>query len=156
MSHEFAADVAGWQYEEPYDVYSLTDADPAFFTDPANGYVALVADDGRLIGYRCFGEDGRVPGFDYDAAALDTGGGLRPSLTGQGLGRQAIATGLEYGRRAFAPPAFRVTIASFNVRAQRVITSLGFVRRAQFSATTNSRRYDVFVRELATPAGNRH
>lgn len=147
MTTGFATDIVTWRYEAPYDTYSLIGADPAFFTDPANGYVALVDDAGELIGYRCFGADGRVPGFDYDDSALDTGGGLRPALTGQGLGRTAIATGLAYGQGRFTPAAFRVTVASFNARAQRVIGSLGFVHHAQFDATTNGMPYDVFVRK---------
>lgn len=92
MTGEFAADLVTWRYDEPYGTYSLVGVDPAFFTDAANGYVALVDDAEQLIGYRCFGSEGRVPGFGYDNTALDTGGGLRPALTGQGLGRQAIAT----------------------------------------------------------------
>lgn len=146
MTNEFAADVVTWRYDEPYSTYSLIGAVPEFFTDPANGYVALVDNSGQLIGYRCFGQDGRVPGFEYDDSALDTGGGLRPSLTGQGLGRRAIATGLAYGQQFYAPAAFRVTVASFNSRAQRVVLALGFVRQSQFNATTNGIPYDVFVR----------
>ena len=146
MTDEFAADIATWRYDEPYATYSLTGADPAFFIDPSNGYVALVNDAEELIGYRCFGPDGRVPGYDYDGSALDTGGGLRPVLTGQGLGRQVIETGLAYGQKRFAPVAFRVTVASFNARAQRVITSLGFRHLARFNATTDGTQYDVFTR----------
>jgi ribosomal-protein-alanine N-acetyltransferase len=44
--------------------------------------------------------------------ALDTGGGLRPHLVGKGLGRRAIATGPAFASERFAPPAFRVTVAS--------------------------------------------
>src|SRR6185437_4301732 len=132
MTVPFAADIVTWQYDEPYAQYSLAGADPDFFTDPVNGYTALVDDDGTLIGYRCFGPDGRVPGYAYDDSALDTGGGLRPVLTGRGLGREAIAIGLAYGQTCFAPAAFRVTVASFNARAQRVITSLGFTHVARF------------------------
>jgi RimJ/RimL family protein N-acetyltransferase len=146
MTTEFAADIVTWRYDEPYDTYSMTGADPAFFTDPANGYVALVDVAGQLIGHRCFGPDGRVPGFEYDDAALDTGGGLRPALTGKGLGRRAIATGLAYGQKRYSPTAFRVTVASFNGRAQRVVTSLGFTHHAQFNATTNGIPYDIFIR----------
>lgn len=102
---------------------------------------------GELIGYRSFGPDGRVPGGVYDDAALDTGGGLRPSLTGRGLGRAAIATGLEFGRRRFAPVrAFRVTVASFNARALRVVTSLGFREVSSFTATTDGRPFEILVR----------
>jgi RimJ/RimL family protein N-acetyltransferase len=152
MTAAFAADLTTWTYAEPYAQYSLDDADPEFFTDPANGYLALVDDEGLLIGYRSFGADGQVPGYAYDDSALDTGGGLRPSLTGRGigLGRAAIATGLAYGQEHFAPPAFRVTVASFNTRAQRVVTSLGFTQVTRFDATTNGQTFDVFVRQLGS------
>lgn len=146
MTGELAADIVTWCYHGPYATYSLTGADPAFFTDPSNGYVALVNDAGDLIGYRCFGPDGRLPGYHYDGSALDTGGGLRPTLIGQGLGRHAIQTGLAYGRERFAPEAFRVTVATFNRRAQRVVGSQGFTHLARFNATTNGAPYDVFTR----------
>ena len=149
MTAAFAADLATWRYPAPYSCYDLADADPGYFTDPANGFVALV-DDGTLIGYRSFGPDGRVPGGSYDDSALDTGGGLRPELTGlgRGLGRRAIAIGLEYGRERFRPAAFRVTVAAFNGRARRVVESLGFVLQDGFAATTDGSRYDVLVWEL--------
>src|SRR5215470_17955974 len=125
MMPAYADDVVTWRYPAPYDYYDMTGANPAFIASPASGFFALVGR-GELIGFRSFGVDGQVPGGDYDDSALDTGGGLRPDLTGRGLGRQAIATGLEFGRLEFAPPAFRVTVASFNQRALRVIRSLGF------------------------------
>jgi ribosomal-protein-alanine N-acetyltransferase len=99
-----------------------------------------------LIGYRSFGADGQVPRYAYDDSALDTGGGLRPTLTGHGLGREAISTGLAYGQERFGPRAFRVTVASFNARAQRVVTSLGFEPVARFEASTDGQPYDVFIR----------
>jgi ribosomal-protein-alanine N-acetyltransferase len=87
-----------------------------------------------------------VPGGAYDTSALDTGGGLRPELTGRGLGRKAIATGLDFGRRKFAPDAFRVTIATFNARAQRVVISLGFRNIGSFRASADGRSYELLIR----------
>jgi RimJ/RimL family protein N-acetyltransferase len=147
MTPAFAADLVTWRYPEPYQRYDMRGADPAYFTDPANGFHALVDDEGALIGYRSFGPDGRVPGGAYDEAALDTGGGLRPELTGlgRGLGRQAIATGLDYGRATFRPTAFRVTVASFNARARAVVESLGFSYQSSFAATTDGSRYDILL-----------
>ncbi|OPG01684.1 hypothetical protein B1L11_44035 [Microbispora sp. GKU 823] len=145
MTEEYAADIVTWRYPAPYDCYDLVGADPAFFTDSRNGYFALV-NEGRLIGFRVFGADGRVPGGEYDESALDTGGGLRPELTGRGLGRRAIATGLEYGAARFRPAAFRVTVAGFNIRAQRVLQGLGFVPSATFDATTDGRRFVILTR----------
>jgi len=146
MTPRYAADIVTWRYPAPYDCYDLAGADPDHFLDPANGFFALVSA-GELIGYRSFGPDGRVPGEVYDDSALDTGGGLRPALTGCGLGRVAIATGLEFGRQRFAPVrAFRVTVASFNARALRVVTSLGFRPVSSFEAAADGRRFEIRIR----------
>jgi ribosomal-protein-alanine N-acetyltransferase len=150
MTHDYATDIITWRYPAPYDCYDVSGVEPAFLLDPRNGVFALVSGSDDLIGFRSFGVDGRVPGGEYDESALDTGGGLRPSLTGQGLGRQAIQTGLEFGRRRFSPPAFRVTVASFNTRALRVVTSLGFRPVSSFAATTDGRSFQILVRNEAS------
>jgi ribosomal-protein-alanine N-acetyltransferase len=147
MTPELAAEMTTWRYPTPYQAYDFVGADPDYFTDPANGFHALVDDDGTLLGFRSFGPDGRVPGGTYDDSALDTGGGLRPDLTGlgKGLGRQAIATGLAYGRELLRPAAFRVTVAAFNTRARHVVESLGFEHTATFNATTDGTEYAILV-----------
>ena len=136
LRREDALDICTWRYPAPYDCYDMTDADPEWLLDPASGFHALLSGD-RLIGFRSFGTDGQVPGWDYDDRALDTGGGLRPELVGQGLGRRAISAGLAYGRETFAPRAFRVTVASFNTRALRTVEDLDFQRVGRFDAATD-------------------
>ena len=126
----------------------MVDADTEDLVAAESGYHAVVADD-RLIGFRSFGVDGRVPGWDYDDSALDTGGGLRPELTGRGLGRSVISAGLAFGRERFSPAAFRVTIASFNTRALRTVGALGFERVASFEAARDGRPFDILVRAEA-------
>lgn len=145
LTREHAEDIATWRYDPPYDVYDMDGADPDDLLDPAGGFHAVLAGE-VLIGFRSFGPDGRVPGGSYDDSALDTGGGLRPSLTGQGLGRAAISAGLAFGRASFAPVAFRVTVASFNGRALRTVESLGFRHVASFEAARDGRPFDVLVR----------
>jgi ribosomal-protein-alanine N-acetyltransferase len=146
MTARHAAGILSWRYPAPYDCYNVTDGDPGYYLDPANGMFAVLSG-GELIGFRSFGPDGRVPGGAYDDSALDTGGGLRPELTGRGLGRSVITAGLEFGRQRFAPDAFRVTVASFNVRALRVVTSLGFRPASSFTASTDGRRFEILVRD---------
>jgi [ribosomal protein S18]-alanine N-acetyltransferase len=145
MTAAFAAQIVTWRYPPPYELYDMTDADPAFLVSADAGFYALTDED-ALIGFRSFGADGQVPGGRYDGSALDTGGGLRPDLTGRGLGREAIRTGLAFGRGRFAPAAFRVTVATFNVRALRVAEALGFRRVDSFHATTNGRSYEILTR----------
>ncbi len=146
LTRAHAEDIATWRYAAPYDVYDMTGAEPDELLDPALGFHAVLAGQ-ALIGFRSFGPDGRVPDWDYDDAALDTGGGLRPSLTGQGLGRSVIAAGLDFGRARFAPAAFRVTVASFNTRARRTVESLGFEVVGSFAARRDGQPFDVLVRD---------
>lgn len=145
LTREHALDLCTWRYDAPYDCYDMTGADPDWLLQPESGFHALLAGD-RLVGFRSYGADGQVPGWDYDDRALDNGGGLRPELVGQGLGRQAISAGLAYGRARFAPRAFRVTVAGFNARALRTVESLGFERVGRFDAATDGRSFEVLVR----------
>lgn len=145
LTREHAEDISTWRYAAPYDTYDMVGVDPGELLRPEMGCHAVLAGE-RLIGFRSFGPDGQVPGWDYDDSALDTGGGLRPELTGQGHGRTVIAAGLDYGRSRFAPPAFRVTVASFNARALRTVESLGFERVGTFKAARDARDFVVLVR----------
>ena len=141
------------QYPEPYALYSLSSSDTRaalqFFTDPTNAYYAVIDAHGDLIAYRCFGVDAQVPGGYYPADALDTGGGMRPDLTGQGLGLPVLLAGLASGKQLFAPRAFRVTVAAFNQRALKVVGRAGFQPIQQFTRQSDGSVFVVLVREPA-------
>jgi ribosomal-protein-alanine N-acetyltransferase len=152
MTLAYATEVATWRYPPPYDMNDMTGADPVFLASRESGFHALTTD-GELIGFRSFGPDGRVPGFGYDDSALDTAGGLRPGLTGRGLGAAAIRTGLDFGQREFAPAAFRMTVGAYNIRAQRVVIGLGFTLTASFLSALDGTRFQILVRPSGPPAG---
>lgn len=145
LTREHANDICTWRYPEPYDVYDMSGADPHGLARGGRGFYALLRA-GELVGFRCFGADGRVPGWAYDDAALDTGGGLRPELVGRGLGRVAVAAGLAFGRARFAPAAFRVTVATFSARALHTVEVLGFERVGRFDATHGGCNFEVLLR----------
>ncbi len=63
---------------------------------------------------------------------LDVGVGMRPDMTGQGLGCRFVAAVLEFAAQKFAPRILRATIAGFNRRSARVFESLGFERMCRF------------------------
>lgn len=149
LTPEHGCAVSTWRYPAPYDCYDLAGVRLDRADDPASRFFALLDGD-ELVGFRSFGPDGRVPGWDYDDTALDTGGGLRPDLTGRGLGVAAVATGLAFGVATFAPAAFRVTVASFNARALRVVEGLGFVQVGRFDAAADGRSFEVLVRRPAS------
>jgi ribosomal-protein-alanine N-acetyltransferase len=113
-----------WTYPEPYERYSLdSSAIPYFLTlleDPQGSLTMITDPSGQLIAYVTTGPDARVPGGDYADELLDIGLGIRPELTGRGLGTEIVAKVLGSLEMAFPGLGFRVTIADFNLRAQKV------------------------------------
>lgn len=138
MTSGHAGEVISWRYEAPYDVYDYRDEDHEaaliYLTDPINQFFAVLRD-GEVIGFRSFGPDGRVAGGVYNDNYLDTGGGLRPDLTGKGLGESIIGQGIRFGAERFGIDCFRVTIAAFNQRAQKVCRRVGFAEKQRFLRT---------------------
>ena len=90
-----------------------------------------------------------MAGGDYAEDYLDTGGGLRPDLTGQGLGAEVILKGLEFGRLTFGTSRFRTTVADFNQRAQKVCEKIGFEHRQSFARSGDGQPFLIFTIELA-------
>lgn len=99
----------------------------------------------ELVGFCSFGEDGQVPGGDYHLDALDIGMGIRPDLTGRGLGINYVNSVLEFARGTFNPCRFRVTIAAFNQRAMRVWQKAGFRQESGFRHVESRREFVVMV-----------
>ena len=130
MDEASARAVPEWRYDAPYDIYNIAsdnvEKEMQLFLDPQNAYHTITDEQGDLVAYCCFGPDGQVSGGDYSAAALDIGLGVRPDLTGQGHGLTYVNAVLDFARRTFPPTAFRVMVAEFNKRAQRVWEKAGF------------------------------
>lgn len=146
--------ILSWRYEGPYAIYNPQPPDlavaVAILIDPANAYFAACDEPGALIGFCCFGTDAQVPGGDYtDPAALDIGLGLRPDLTGAGRGLPFLLAVLALGRERFAPVRFRLTVAAFNERAQKVYARAGFrpYMRFQCGVGANAREFLIMIGE---------
>jgi len=119
-----------WQYDGPYALYNMQTDDEAgqiaFFSDPVNGYFAIVNENGGLLVTCNYGADGRVPGGSYDDSAIDVGISMRPDLTGKGNGRIYAKAVFNFARQQYPTLNLRVTIAEFNGRSQRVCEKHGF------------------------------
>ena len=120
-SADHARAVAAWHYEPPYDFYDLVSDpdDEAELFDPARWprYRAVLGGDGTLEAFWFFRPDGD---------AVEVGLGLRPDLTGRGLGAAFAAAALEYARAEWVPRRFVLHVAAWNDRAIRVYRQLGF------------------------------
>ena len=144
-----------WRYDQPYDVYNIVISDEkienliGFYTDPATCAYAIDDERGDLLAFCSFGEDGKVSGADYSADALDIGMGVRPELTGQSLGGSFASAVIDFAQRTFAPHLLRVTIAQFNMRAQRVWLKLGFQPIQTFVSTSNGMTFVVMTRAVS-------
>ncbi len=148
MTRPYAKDIASWRYDPPYDIYGRTDEEEDrsidTLVDEKNSFFAALHN-GELIGFRSFGDDGRVSGGNYDGPHLDTGGGLRPDLSGKGLGAEVIYQGLQFGSKTFGTKKFRVTIAGFNQRAQKVCRRLGFQESDRFHRTKDGNEFVIMT-----------
>ncbi len=105
--------LATWRYPPPYDFYD-GDVDPVL--NPERFYVAWDEAD-ELIGFYYF--EPKPPDLDY-------GLGLRPDLTGRGLGLEFFRAGLAFARSHYQPKQVFLHVAAFNERALRVYERAGF------------------------------
>ncbi len=127
-----------WRYPPPYDFYDDDGVPPV---NPERFYAALT-DDGSIAGFFYFEERGD---------AIFYGLGLRPDLTGRGLGLAFVTTGLELGKERFGPRRVVVDVAAFNERAIRVYERAGF-RRTGTKMRSFPGRSDVPFVDMERPA----
>ena len=122
----YASEVAAWHYEPPYDFYDLA-------SDPADA--ATMCDPARAAHHRAvLGASGDLEAFwyfDWHPEVVEVGIGLRPDLTGRGLGESFLRAQLDYATGEWRPTTFRLFVAAWNERAIRLYERLGFreVRR---------------------------
>jgi [ribosomal protein S18]-alanine N-acetyltransferase len=112
-SQELQRLVATWRYPGPYDFY---DGDPEPVLNPERFFEAR-DQRGNAIGFYYFEE--KPPNLAY-------GLGLRPDLTGQGLGLQFFLAGLAFAHERYRPERVHLHVAAFNERARRVYERAGF------------------------------
>jgi len=107
------AELNAWRYEPPYDFY---DGEDEPVQNPERFFV--VRDDtGKLVGFYY---------FDEREDAVEIGLGLRPDLTGRGLGLQFFRDGVAFARRTFRQERVVLNVAAFNERAIKVYERAGF------------------------------
>ena len=147
MSLADARTVAAWRYPEPYDFYDA-DADPEDLEEllrpdtwAPNSHFAVLDQAGGLAGFLT---------LDYDGSMVTVGLGLRPDLTGRGIGEEFIKTGLRHAVALFNPGRFVLQVALFNRRAIRVYERVGFAPQRVFWQRTNGGRFQFL--EMAADA----
>ncbi len=133
MNEADAHTIKTWRYEGPYAVYNI-DNDPnslAELLDQRSPYYAVRNEQGELIGFFVFGTSAQVgnvgiPGLYSENNTITIGLGMRPDLTGKGLGLAFVNAGLDFAREQFKPDYFRLFVLAFNEHAIRVYERAGF------------------------------
>jgi ribosomal-protein-alanine N-acetyltransferase len=128
MTAEDAEAIAAWHYPGPYAFYDW-EQDP--------GDLAELLDPGEW-GRRYFAADaeGELAGFFVlkpHGDSTEIGLGLRPDLTGQGLGARFLEAGLRFG----GAERYTLAVAAFNQRAITVYERAGFAVIARYVHRTN-------------------
>ena len=137
MTDSDARAIQTWRYEGKYATYNLDDtADGlAELLDTRSPYFAVRDERGELVGFFAYGTAAEVggetgPALYADPAdhTLTVGLGLRPDLTGKGLGLPFVEAALAFAHERYAPCDFRLFVLDWNVRAIRVYERAGFAR----------------------------
>ncbi|AUB66004.1 MULTISPECIES: GNAT family N-acetyltransferase [Bacillus cereus group] len=131
LTEEEANEINMWAYEEPYNLYSFSGEKEVIKELLDGTYYGCCDDQGEFIGYFCFGENAQVPG-GRDAnlyggeEAIDIGLGMKPALTGKGMGKEFFQAGIAFATKEFNANMFRLSVATFNTRAITLYKTIGF------------------------------
>lgn len=154
MKIEDAKEISRWTYEEPYSLYSM-DGSNDTIEELMDGSYYTVLNGKNIIGYYCYGKSAQVPGGRTEGLynntdALDIGLGLRPDLTGKGIGGEFVLKGIEFGINKYKPSMVRLTVAAFNKRAISVYKKVGFEIETSFVNKRNEeeRQFTIMVKCL--------
>jgi ribosomal-protein-alanine N-acetyltransferase len=145
MTGADARSVAGWHYPGIYAFYDWEwdAADLAELLDPGGwGRRYFAADDERELGGFFM--------FKLRDGVAEVGLGLRPELTGRGLGGAFLHSGLQFAATTLGAERYTLAVAAFNGRAIAVYERAGFVTTEHYEHRTNGGVH-AFVRMARGP-----
>ncbi|MCA1055805.1 GNAT family N-acetyltransferase [Rossellomorea aquimaris] len=149
MSQQEAEEIAfNWHYEGEYSFYDMEadEEDLQEFLDP------------ELRGDTMFAVhlDEELTGFfsmtKTHEGVYDIGLGMRPDLTGSGMGAGFLNSGVEFVKTVFQPKIITLSVATFNQRAITVYRKAGFVGCGTFMQATNGGEYEFLRMEYVCQA----
>jgi ribosomal-protein-alanine N-acetyltransferase len=142
--------VGRWRYPGPYAHYNIGLLEMLSLV-PIEQLLRLV---GRGVYYSVLDDQRRLAGlftFECKRDVVTIGLGMRPDLTGKGLGLAFVEAGLAFARKRFHPARFRLDVAAFNQRAYTIYERAGFHSVRSFERTEHGRR-SAYI-EMSRPAG---
>lgn len=136
MNAEYADEIIdNWYYDGIYSFYDMTadEEDLKIFTDRTyweNTTFAVLDESDVLIGWSS---------FYMEDEALWLSLGLKPELTGLGLGKEFVSECIEFARSHYRldQEPIKLDVALFNERAIKVYKKVGFHELGKVSKNTN-------------------
>lgn len=126
-----------WRYDPPYHFYNMEEdeEDLASFLDGrARGeFVFAVKDEEELIAFLM---------IEREAKTVDIGLGMRPDLTGQGMGAVFLTEAMDFINHTYEPKQITLSVATFNQRAIKLYTRIGFRKQQVYIQETNGSTYE--------------
>lgn len=141
MNQREAIEIADeWKYPQPYDFYDMTAdlEDYEEITDPVSRgkHYYSVLKNHNLIGF--FGVFPKESGENE----IELGLGLKPDLTGKGLGKNFVTTILQYIKEEHSSVKVWLSVADFNQRAIKLYERVGFKYMGEKVQETNGGKYN--------------
>ncbi len=148
--------ILAWRYDPPYTAYNTRmdenggyDYVAAMLDSRSPYFAARIASDADWArkppdGFFAFGsacevgsepETPAAPHLYRADGSITIGLGLRPDLTGRGLGLAYVEAGMALAREQYRPSQFRLFVYAWNQRAIRVYERAGFSGAGRAGAT---------------------
>lgn len=152
MQKKHAWEISTWKYDGIYSFYNRPSFDkPILEADKIIENSWVVYDSNRtLIGHFHFGPDGQIPtieNYEYTCDYLDIGLGLHPELCGQGYGAEFVTFGIEFANKHYGSTKFRLSVAAFNERAQKVYEKIGFKKVCEVTNSYFQNKFFIMILE---------
>jgi [ribosomal protein S18]-alanine N-acetyltransferase len=123
---------AEWKYDGMYHFYDFDqdEEDLALFLDPKarEDKVFAVKQEEELVGFAEVVIENKI---------AEIGFGLRPDLTGKGLGHAFVSFLVETIQETYRPDKITLAVATFNQRAITLYERIGFQESVRFDQATN-------------------
>ncbi len=144
MTQEQAEEIAfHWHYDGEYSFYDMEadQDDLEEFINPKRRGTSMysVMENRELIG---FFSANKVNNHTVDISL-----GLRPDLTGKGIGMEFLRNGMDFIKNKYKPKKMTLSVASFNQRAIKVYRKIGFKDTNTFMQHTNGCTYEFVKME---------
>ena len=157
MNDEYAKIIVKqWKYEPEYSIHDYeNEADHILDKDSWGiGLFAVLNEDDELVGeltIEFFNKNDNCVEYEdvnkvnLNDAEMWVGFGLKPELTGRGLGLEFITACINYALKAYTyeGEAVRLGVPAFNERAQKVYKRLGFEEFNRTEGEIEEKKYEA-------------